>query len=204
MAPELIRLGMHIAEGKVDANDVEYTVDYSSDVWSFAIVLYSVLLWDLPWEMAYVYDDSYNWFVNDMAKRQREPWVLLTEPLFAMLMAMLSPDPAERPMMRDIAASISLPWLLSSEEPEPEGSPPVDDTPMAEPFLGHAMPHAHAMLDPHGAAGVVPDPMAAWLAYGSSASQAVFGEPNRQALPYAYCYVTPDGVEWDASEEQKQ
>jgi len=120
MAPELIDVAIMIRDRKRTAADSLHTVEYAVDVWAFAIVIYSVLLCDLPWDFAAVEDDSYNCFVNDSSVRTREPWSVLAAPLLDLMLAMLSPDPDIRPEMADVAREIRGPWLLTSAEPEPE------------------------------------------------------------------------------------
>lgn len=168
MAPELIEIAIGITERRVAAREVYHRVECAADVWSFAIVLYSVLLCDLPWDLAGVYDDSYNWFINDPTIRTHEPWALLAGPLLDLMLAMLTADPSQRPTMEEVAVNIRGPWLLSAgpePEPEPEFESEEDE----------------------------PDAQAAAAQWGSmNAAAAQFGE-SMATVPYAFCRLDEHG-----------
>lgn len=112
MPPELIKLR---------ATDQTYTVLKSADVWSFAIVLHAVMFADLPWASALSSDRDYADFVSlGPRARASQPWSLLATDFREVVLAMLSPNPEDRPDVATVTVAIGGEWLTDYAMRDPE------------------------------------------------------------------------------------
>jgi len=93
--------------------DQVYQVHKSADVWSFAIVLHAVMFADLPWAAALSSDRDYADFVGlGPGASRTQPWSLLATDFREVVLAMLSPNPNDRPDVATVAVAIRGEWLM--------------------------------------------------------------------------------------------
>lgn len=105
MSPELVAV----------RRGVEYRVSIADDIWSLAILLYTVIFAAHPWEEATGKDERYLEFVYDDAVMEQPPWSAVPTPLRRCLIAMLE-GADRRPRLEHIAEVLDGPWPGEAQE----------------------------------------------------------------------------------------
>ena len=112
MAPELL----------TEQASIQHTLSPKSDMWSFALVLYAAIFFDIPWLEATEHDDEFVDFVNG-AVAEEEPWTVLAPEFRQCMLQMLSINPAERPPAEHVLVVLRGPWLAKPAELEDYENP---------------------------------------------------------------------------------
>eukprot|EP00049_Salpingoeca_infusionum_P022052 m.5224 g.5224 ORF g.5224 m.5224 type:complete len:375 (-) comp4861_c2_seq1:303-1427(-) len=98
-----------------DSANIPYEYHPAADVWGLGIVLYAMLFADLPWERAASTDRDFAKFCRRGGfKRSRQPFNMLSVPLYDMLSRMLSVDPHTRCTMVEVVEFFATPtpWFV--------------------------------------------------------------------------------------------
>lgn len=87
----------------------EYRLSPTDDVWSLAVLLYTVIFAEHPWEMATAKDERYVEFVYDRNIMRQPPWCAIPTTMRRCLIAMLE-GADHRPKLKQIARVLEGRW----------------------------------------------------------------------------------------------
>ncbi|XP_067089605.1 serine/threonine-protein kinase SBK1-like [Osmerus mordax] len=106
-APELCDASRH--EG--------FSVDYSTDVWAFGVLLFCMLTGNFPWEKALPSDAFYQEFVRWQRRRSNvvpSQWRRFSDQALRMFRRLLSVDQERRGSVKEVFGFFSQTWMLDS------------------------------------------------------------------------------------------
>ncbi|XP_046888415.1 serine/threonine-protein kinase SBK1 [Hypomesus transpacificus] len=107
-APELCDASRH--EG--------FSVDYSTDVWAFGVLLFCMLTGNFPWEKALPSDSFYQEFVRWQRRRAApfpSQWRRFTEQALRLFRRLLSVEQERRCSVKEVFGHFSHTWMLDGD-----------------------------------------------------------------------------------------
>jgi len=125
-----------------------YTVETSSDVWAFAVLIFCTLTGNFPWELAHHRDLFYTEFIAwQKRKTTKVPsqWRKFTPRLLRLFRRLLEPRPDKRCTIREVYKYLEDDWMTQSSSSKSPAEEQQEESSVSDP-----MDELNAMLEKHG------------------------------------------------------
>ncbi|KAG9343682.1 hypothetical protein JZ751_013060 [Albula glossodonta] len=101
-----------------------FSVDYSTDVWAFGVLLFCMLTGNFPWEKALPSDGFYDEFVRWQRRRAGavpSQWRRFSDEALRMFRKLLSLEPLRRCAVKEVFAHLGHGWMLDGDSASGSG-----------------------------------------------------------------------------------